>query len=1534
MSRPFLTDYITLFITAASISSLVLHSCISISTRSGQIHLEEASEHPTHNTTLIVYRISRTCCCLTLLLCAIVSLVAGDCISNSGDSLQVFQDCAIYVRRCFHFHSVCCNVLFLFQSYSTLLAIAIILSREKWSKILSIHLQVVLFVSFLISGWNVCKTFGVLFPEDSVKPCEANLQLYIEFIALFFGAIVLPLVIPRQYVPIDPKVTISTSPNPEQTASLLSLIFFTYLDSLIWKASKVSHLSTEAFPPLSDSDQARILRAKAMPYLDPLSEGGNRHVFFNILRVFPGDMLSMSVALVCNAITAFIPAVATNRLLIRYLETRDSGNDMLPWFWISLLLIGTITASSSMEWYMRVVLRTFVRVEALLTELIFEHAMRAQVRPDDREGKESEVQRFAACNSSVFHFSQHRYILISHALLFSAETNEASTANINTLITVDLKIMEEGQHFLVLLTFVPIQIVCCIVFLHELLGWSAFIGLGLTVVLVPITGAATKSLHGVQEEKMKRTDSRVRIITDVVNVLRMVKLFGWEEKMSDRISQKRVTELKASRKARLIQLLLIIIRLFVLRHLLYSGYSKLKPHFQTLIAKGQLSASKAFPSIVVFDAFRNQIQVAFIRGAGCVTAKVSLDRINKFLQSTDLLDDFDLGMDTIRATSASVASNQPVDEDKLGFHTASFSWSKSRSGTSTPSTRNFVLTVPGNLHFKSNALNLVVGPTGSGKTLLLLALLGEIMHYSPLSEDSWFNLPRQHGVSYAAQESWVLNETVKDNILFGSAFEEEHYKKVVYQCALERDLSLFAAGDQTEIGEKGLTLSGGQKARLTLARAVYSQAKILLLDDILAALDVHTSRWIVNKCLSGDLLKNRTVIIVSHNVSLLSSVAQCFVTVQDGVAYLSSNIEGYPNTRKEPPDQSEQLQPQFDAEKEIVDDVNLENGKLIVSEEIHEGASVGWAAIKLYINALGGKQPFILFITFVACLLAANGIMVLQIWYLGYWVSLYQDHSLAEVSASYHLGVYSFIFLAWLTLLSAAHAKFILASIKASEVIHNQLVESVLAAKFSWLDKTPVSRIVARFTQDIGSVDFELPTIASRVGDISVNMLLKIGAVVIFTPAFLLPSIVLTAIGVWVGTIYLKAQLSVKREMLVAKAPVIGLVGASSAGIISVRAFAAQERFADLLMARIDHYSRSARVFYNLQRWMAMRTETLAGIFSASLAWYLVYFTDSSASDTGFLLNLAVAFSGGMVWWVIAINDLEAEGETHSHGRSLERLDSYLKIDHEARVGDGSMPPAHWPSSGELRVENLHAKYSPDGPDILHGLSFRVESRERIGVVGRTGSGKSTLTLALLRCILTSGSVYYGGILTSTLNLDALRSQITIIPQTPELISGTLRQNLDPFEEHEDYALSEALKSAGLTSLQEDLEVQDRINLDTVIANGGMNLSVGQRQIIALARAIVRRSKLLILDEDHKTDTIIQESLQREYMARGGDATIITIAHRLQTVMEADRIMVLDEGRIVEFDSPRALLEKQTGQFRAMVENASDRSKLLAMVKG
>ncbi|KAE9400429.1 P-loop containing nucleoside triphosphate hydrolase protein [Gymnopus androsaceus JB14] len=1307
----------------------------------------------------------------------------------------------------------------------------------------------------------------MLSSESFQEVCEGVIQLWIKVAALAFGAVLFPLLFPRQYVPVDPKNPMS-SPNPEQTASLLSLIFFSYLDSLIFKASKLPHLSTEALPPLSDDDHARVLRAKNIARLDPLSEGGNRHVFFNLLRVFPYEILSMSIALMFNATTTFIPAVATNRLLSN-LETKKSESGLPPWFWIALLFIGPVLTSSSIEWYMRVVLRAFVRIEALLTELMFEHANRARVKSNAGEDGSNDAP---------------------------SNTN-TSTGNINTLITVDLNTVEQGQHFLVLITYIPVQIVICIVFLYQLLGWSAFVGIGLTSVLALVPSVVGESLHSVQEDKMKKTDSRVQMFTDVVNVLRMVKLFGWEEKMSEKIAGKRIIELKASRKARLLELLCSAICDDV------DNVRMLEPDTDRLPSRHSMR----------------------------ITAKVSLDRINKFLQKTELLDAFDSGH------NASVANEQ--FSDKIGFHNASFTWSNHTSGTTTPSGRRFVFTVPGSLHFKPNALNLIIGPTGSGKTSILLALLGE-MHYTPLNSDAWFNLPRDGGIAYAAQESW-------DNIIFGSPYNEERYKKVIKQCALERDLTLFAAGDNTEIGEKGLTLSGGQKARVTLARAVYSQADILLLDDILAALDVHTSKWIVEHCLSGDLLQGRTVIMVSHNLSLLTPLAQCFITMKDGTATLSDNVDAYL-----------ELDPSKELLKRASEQVDFEtgekqddsaNGKLIVSEEVHRGTGVGWAAIKLYASSLGGDRSFWFYSMFFGFLMAGHLASICTTWYLGFWASQYNDHAPAEVPALYYLSIYGeiltfsgspiclnfisgLIFSLYLLVISAAHITFIVASVKASEVIHNSLVQSVLGATFRWLDETPVSRIITRCTKDIGSVDLAVPMLGSRVSDFSIHLLLEIGTVVLFTPMFLLPSVILTALGAWVGTTYLKAQSSVKREMSNAKAPVVGLIGAASTGLVSVRAYSAQDKFADLLMTRIDHYSRSARVFYNLQRWMAMRTETLAGLFTASLAWYLIYFTDSSPSDIGFLLNLAIGFSSGIVWWLIAANDLEAESN------SLERLESYLRIDQEAQ-GDGRIPPAHWPSSGELRVENFTAKYSPDGPEVLHSLSFHIKSGERIGVVGRTGSGKSTLTLALLRCIITGGDVFYDGILTSTLNLDALRSKITIIPQTPELISGTLRQNLDPFDEdHDDAALNDALRAAGLFALQEELDVEDRINLDTVIASGGTNLSVGQRQIIALARAIVRRSKLLILDEatsaiDYKTDTIIQDSLRNEYKERGGSATILTIAHRLQTVMDADRIMVLEAGRIIEFDSPKELLQKKDGQFRAMVEHANDKEALLTMVK-
>jgi len=382
---------------------------------------------------------------------------------------------------------------------------------------------------------------------------------------------------------------------------------------------------------------------------------------------------------------------------------------------------------------------------------------------------------------------------------------------------------------------------------------------------------------------------------------------------------------------------------------------------------------------------------------------------------------------------------------------------------------------------------------------------------------------------------------------------------------------------------------------------------------------------------------------------------------------------------------------------------------------------------------------------------------------------------------------------------------------------------------------------------------------------------------------------------------------------------------------VSIRAYGAQDAFRRESCTRINRYTRVARIFWNLNRWVSIRIEMLTATFTTSLALYLVYATDKSASTIGFSLNMAVGFGAMILWLVRIFNEFEVAGN------SLERIQQYLEIEQEPKPTESGIPPAYWPASGNLKVEKLSARYSPDGPAVLHDVSFEIKSGERVGIVGRTGSGKSSLTLALLRCIVTEGKVYYDGLPMDSVNLDALRSNITIIPQMPELLSGTLRQNLDPFEEFDDMVLNDALRSAGLFSLQSEVTVDEgRITLDTEIAGGGANLSVGQKQILALARAMVRQSKLLILDEatsaiDFATDTIIQASLRSEL---DKDVTLLTVAHRLQTIIDADKIMVLDAGRVAEFGRPSELLKIENGMFRALVDESGDKEALYAAVNG
>ncbi|KAG8909039.1 hypothetical protein FRC01_007192, partial [Tulasnella sp. 417] len=911
-----------------------------------------------------------------------------------------------------------------------------------------------------------------------------------------------------------------------------------------------------------------------------------------------------------------------------------------------------------------------------------------------------------------------------------------------------------------------------------------------------------------------------------------------------------------------------------------------------------------------------------------------------------------------------------ADSEAIGFRNAVFAWSADVPSTPgellTLSRRNFRLRIEDDLFFEKGKLNLIIGPTGCGKTSMLMALLGE-MHFQPEILDSFYNLPREGGVAYAAQEAWIQNATVKENIIFGSPYDEERYCRVLKQCALERDLALFAAGDATEIGEKGwwskgmllshqpwvfivAELNTHPQARVSLARAIYSAAAIILLDDVLSALDVHTSRWITDKCLRGDLVKGRTIILVTHHVAMLAPIADFVVSIGSDGRILSQG-QAYDALKNDAGLAAEVEEDQETVEKkEKVENLEGDDkpkdktpaGQLIAAEEIVEGR-IGLPAFKFFFSMFGSLWFWSAFMVAIA---GSEIVSILQTWWLGYWARQYQVHSEpSEVNDQWYLGMYGILIVATVFTYNPGQIIFILGSLKASKITHNRLVQSVLGTTMRWLDSTPQGRIVARFTQDMRSVDYRggvilnlasVPSLFTALFGMQISLLFRFGAIIIYSPAFLVPGLIVAAIGAWLGQVYMRAQLAVKREMSNAKSPLYSHFGAALAGLTSIRAYGAEEKFKLENMKRINFYSRPSRTFYNLNRWIASRIDFLGGLFAAVLGADLVYAQKRNSSETGFSLTMALSFTNMLLWWVRLLNDFEVQGN------SLERIKGYVEIEQEPLPTKEGLPPSAWPTSGSLRVEKLSAKYSNDGPDVLHDISFEIKSGEHVGVVGRTGAGKSSLSLSLLRMIPTTGSVFFDGVDTQNINLDSLRSNITIIPQQPELISGTLRYNLDPFGEHDDADLNACLRSAGLFDLQRE-DDEDKIGLDTEVASGGTNFSLGQRQIIALARAMVRRSKVYLLgltstaDEatasvDYKTDAAIHEAIATEF----NDMTLIIVAHRLQTIMNADKILVLDAGRVVEFDTPQALLAKEGSRFKALVDGSGDKDALyeLARTKG
>uniref|UniRef100_A0A452GXC4 ATP binding cassette subfamily C member 2 n=1 Tax=Gopherus agassizii TaxID=38772 RepID=A0A452GXC4_9SAUR len=1058
----------------------------------------------------------------------------------------------------------------------------------------------------------------------------------------------------------------------------------------------------------------------------------------------------------------------------------------------------------------------------------------------------------------------------------------------------------DTQRFMDLATFIhqlwsaPLQIALSIIFLWWELGPSVLAGIGVMVLLIPINAVLATKARRIQMKNMKNKDQRMKIMNEILSGIKILKLFAWEPSFERQVGEIRVRELKGLLHFTNLQAFSIFI--FSCAPFLVSVASFAV--YVMVDEKNVLDAQKAFTSISLFNILRFPMATLPLVISSLVQTAVSTERLERYLGSGNL--------------DPSAIKCDP---------------SLSRPSRVT-------------LDIKPGHLVAVVGAVGSGKSSLVSAVLGEM-------ENLKGHINIQGSVAYVPQQAWIQNATLKDNILFGSDLDEARYQQVVEACALLPDLKLLPGGDLTEIGEKGINLSGGQKQRVSLARAVYSDADIYLLDDPLSAVDAHVGKHLFDQVLGPDgLLQGKTRILVTHSVSFLPRTDEIVVLVAGAVSEQGSYstllanggafaqlLSTYGSQEGSTPEgEATGMWAGAEPRQEAgLGPVEMFLSGVACRRSCVRGACGGWtpwdaatecAALQVkfslylrYLHAVGWGFSAWVFITYVAQYAAFMGSNL--------WLSDWTDDSLRYWNQTYptsqrdmRIGVFG--------ALGTVQAAFLLAgallatrgAIRASRVLHQQLLSNILRVPMSFFDTTPTGRIVNRFAKvrDIFTVDETIPMsfrswLTCFLGIISTLLMICLA-----TPYFALIIIPLSILYFFLLRYYVSTSRQLRRLDSVTRSPIYSHFGETVSGLSVIRAYGHQERFLQHNDRIVDMNQKSVYSWIVSNRWLAVRLEFVGNLVVFSAALLAVITRDNLGSGiVGLSISSALNVSPTLNWLVRMTSELE------TNIVAVERVREYTEVENEAQWVTAQRPPPGWPSKGEIQITDYQVRYRPGLELVLHGLTCDIGSTEKVGVVGRTGAGKSSLTNCLFRILeAAGGKIVIDGVDISTIGLHDLRQSLTIIPQDPVLFSGTLRMNLDPFDQHSDEEIWKALELAHLKTYVLDLPER----LSHQVSEAGENLSVGQRQLLCLARALLRKSKILILDEataavDLETDHLIQTTIRSEF----ANCTVLTIAHRLHTIMDSNRVMVLQAGRIVEYDSPERLLQQQ-GLFSTMAKDA------------
>ncbi|GIL72743.1 hypothetical protein Vretimale_4441 [Volvox reticuliferus] len=1438
---------------------------------------------------------------------------------------------------------------------------------------------------------------------------------------------------------------------PEESAGFLSSVFFSYCNGLVRRGYE-RPLEHDDLWDVAARDEAALVASRFQAALaataDPVKHPQGV-VWKAMVKVHGRNFfVTAAIKLIHDVIMFMSPYLL--ELLLHHMSAGGSRGGS---FGLAVAILAVaVLENFTVNWYFHILFRMSLHLKIALIDMIYDKSLRVT------SSVKSEMGTGAIVN---------------------LQSND--TAKLWSLVLY-LHVIWNG----------PFQILVVMFLLVRIMNWGpSMAGLAVTVVVIPLTALLGKALAKSRREQIKYTDQRVKLCSEVITGIKAIKLYAWEVPYVDRIQELREKELSQIKKT---QALSMFNTAMFMSGPVLVGLAA----FGTHTAMGYtLTAAVAFPALALFNLLRFPIIMLPSQIMSLIQARVGLQRIQKFMEEEEMSHSAP-GYTSLPSAAGSVTSLLssgpgggglgalgglgPLggvgpaggSSAPLTIRDGTFSW----DATGEPVLKGVSLEV------RRGQLVMVVGQVGSGKSSLLAALLGEMHRRSG-------SVRVVGSVAYTAQDPWIQNTTLRNNVLMGSEFDEEAYVATVQACALVADLELLPAGDASEIGEKGINLSGGQKHRVALARATYTAADIYLLDDPLSAVDAHVGRHLFDECICG-LLEDKTRLLVTHQLQYLPSADLVVVMAGGAVQHVGTydelvsrgvdfhqfvketeeeEVEKKEKSQEDeakigtqllegaqqpPVDKGRQEQEEVD---KAVEGVAEAAGGALPGVDIAGAAAAGGGAtaaatsaagtaedfggadgagatpvtldlsIKPRVIATGGRADdddgdgsdsnnvraliggssysfgvlspgplspskpsrfgggslrrlgssmrqrgisnlglealyelerqklletmakkekdgkltkveerakgrversvyaaylsawsvaYLLPVAVVIFALGERGLQVLQNFVLSAWSNA--TAAAAEEHKRAHNGKYlSLYFILGLVSIGVQLLRsflLILGSIRASRILAKKLLDKVVRLPMSFFDQQPTGRLLNRFTKDTEALDVNVSGAVNSALSTFVTAILSVVVVVVVTPLAVVCFVPLFFVYYRVQQLYIASSRELKRLDSLAFSPIFQHFGESLAGLTTIRAFRKMDQFMDKNRANLNHSNRAYWPIQVVNRWLSVRLELMGAmvVFSAAVTVAVIF--PRNAGLAGLAITSALNLTGIMNWMVRQTTELEV------NMNSVERMVEYNRYNEEApAVIEGSRPPKSWPSEGAISVKDLYVRYRPELEPVLHGLTFEVSGREKIGVCGRTGCGKSTLMVTLYRLVEpSSGTIQIDGYDITAMGLYDLRSRLSLVPQDPVIFSGTVRSNLDPFGQFKaggDNEMWEALRRAGM---DETVRAYEK-GLDSVVKEGGANMSVGQRQLLCMARALLRASRILVLDEatsnvDNSTDSLIQRTIRTAFK----DCTVLTIAHRLHTIVDSDRILLLEAGQLGEFGTPAQLLRNPDSHFRSLVE--------------